>query len=175
MKPISPVRSYDGEATYPKAGGSSRREVLGTLAAGLGAAVGTMARAWPAEARGGRYHRVTLPLSRRHYFDQCEYVLDSLDLQTPDASLATFLADQRERAGLQKAAEGALRGTGCTDVTDRRRLAALERRLGIALVEKYRARTRRRAAAPIVTLSVTKHRPPVPGGLRPPSHPVPSP
>ena len=175
MKHIVPTRSYEGTATYPVPAGISRRGALRVLATGLGAGAAALAAGRGARARSAKLHSISLPLAQRHYFSGCDYVLDRLDLQTPDGRLAIFLGDDKERAGLQAAAERTLRGTTCSDVTDRKRLYALEQRVGRALASQYRARTGRTAAPPIVTLAVTKHRPPVPGGISLPSRPVPHP
>ena len=106
-------------------------------------------------------------------FQGCDYRVDRLIVQTRDAALAMFLRSAAELPGLRTAALTILRNRSCGEVTDRKRLAALEGRVGAALAARYLQRTRRATPAPVVNLVLTRRRPAdVDGGLGQPSIPV---
>jgi hypothetical protein len=172
MKPIRPVPSYSD--TYPSAIGPAperRRFLLGLLGAAGATAVALGSRR--SRAATTRQERVDLHLGAEVGFGGCDYVVDRLIVQTRDAALATFLRTAAELPGLRTAALAELRNRACGEVTDRKRLAALEGRVGAALAARYRVRSRRAATAPVVNLVLTHRRPAeVDGGLGQPSIPV---
>jgi hypothetical protein len=94
-------------------------------------------------------------------------------VQSRDRRLIAFVKNAKERQGIGQAFEKVLGSATCADVTDQKRLAALQRRLGAALASRYRRRTKRRTARPVVALHLEGRRrkrphPPPPGV---PAHP----
>jgi len=168
MKPVRPLHDYDGALDYPVV----RRAFL---AGGLGALAGLVLGRADAGARASGPRRVSLTFNQRHVLDGCDYAAERVDGETRDERLAAFLADAKELAGTEAALLGVLRKATCAEVTDRRRLAALERRLATATVDHYRKRTGRAAGALILTLVLGKYRVPVPGGISAPMPPAPPP
>jgi hypothetical protein len=162
------VHDYDGAADYPVA----RRSFL---AGGLGAVAGLVLGRSDAGARASGPRRVSLTFRQRHHLDGCDYVVERVDGETRDERLAAFLGDAKEHAGTEAALLGVLRRATCAEVTDHRRLAALERRLATATTDHYRKRTGRAAGSLILTLVLGRYRVPVPGGIGAPSPPVPPP
>lgn len=179
MKPRSPTPQATADPGYPSHEDHSnnttnRRDALLRIAAGLGAGAAALVGR-EAEARNRDPLRVTFRLSSRHHLPGCDYVVERLELQTPDPRLAAFLGDAREHAGLEKEVRAVLTAASCADVTHRKRLGALESRVAKAMAARYRARQRRQPAALIATLVLGRYRPPVPGGIAVPSRPVPRP
>ncbi len=186
MKKIQPITEYD-TSEYPAVSEqTSRRQFLGrTLssalaigAASLGGGVAGLLTGEPdaeaARRQPSQQQQVWFRLLRRHTFSGGRYYVDRLLLQTRSHRLVAFLQDRDERAGLDRAIRAVLSGATSHDLTDRKRLARLHRRIGKAVAKRYRARRRRPVAAPIVTLDVRRRRRrPLPGGIRRPRYPHP--
>jgi len=186
MKKIQPITEYD-TSEYPAVSEPpSRREFLGrTLSSALaigaaslaGGAAALLTGEPDAEAgrrRPSRQQQIWFRLLRRHTFSGGRFYVDRLLLQTRSHRLAAFLQDRDERAGIDRVIRAVLTGATSHDLTDRKRLARLNRRVGQAIARRYRARRRRPVAAPIVTLDVRRrHRRPLPGGIRRPRRPHP--
>ena len=172
MKPVRPVADY--RDTYPPAIGPAperRRFLLGLL----GAAGATVAALGSRRSHAATpvQERVDLLLGTEVAFQGCDYRMDRLIVQTRDAALATFLRAAAELPGLRTSVLAVVQNRPCGEVTDRKRLAALEGRVSAALAARYRERTRRAATAPVVNLVLTRRRPAdVDGGLGQPSIPV---
>jgi hypothetical protein len=174
MRPVRPVTAYTGQEAYPSvvSRALTRRDFLAGGLGLLSAATlgGSSARAAPAS------HRIEVRLSYRFRFTGCDYVLDKLIVQTREASLAAFLKNKEEAAGIEGAVVQVLRGRACKDVTDRRRLAQLETRLGQALAARFRERLRKYVASPTVTMVLLRWERPIdPGFFRASGIPVPRP
>jgi hypothetical protein len=177
MRPVKPVPTYTDSEQYPAVIGPApgrRRFLIGLLGGAAAGATAALLGSRRGHAETVSRQRVDLRLGSQFQFGGCDYVADRIIVQTMDTAMARFLQAAAELAGLQAAVLAALKGHVCADVTDRKRLATLEGKLGVVLAARYRTRTRRTTAAPIVTLVLTRRRPvDIDGGFGMPSVPVP--
>jgi hypothetical protein len=175
MKRPVPVVDPRPEPGYPPVvlPAASRRRFLSAL---LGGAATAVVGGPEARGQGSPLTRVDLVLRHRHAFDGCELVAERLLVQTRDRRLVELLRAATEHAGLESAVLAVLRTASCAEVTDRKRLVALEGRLARGLRAHYRTRTRRATDLPIVTLVLARRRPVrYDGFLTAPAVPVPRP
>ena len=178
MKPIHPLDEYQEERGYPALAevDSERRAALGRLLGGAvaGGAVllGGLGNALGASEKGKGYHAHTFTLvGGSVQVHGCRYSVSRLLVQSKDQRLITFVKAAKERAGIDGVFRKVLARAKCSDFTDQRRLATLQRKLGTALAKHYRARRRRGTPRPLITLHLgpLKRRYPLPPGL--PPHP----
>lgn len=198
MKRIQPVSTYRAADAYPavssntEEGPVTRRDFLrSTLDRGLAVGVAGAVTAGAvggggalaalvlgeddaaARGKGSRaYHRVWFRLVRPHYFSGGRYSVARLLVQSRSKRLVQFVADPKERNGLDGVIRAVLAGATSADLADQKKLSRLNRKVGKAIAARYHARTRRRAPRTLVSLAIKhRRRPPLPGGLRPPHPP----
>lgn len=121
------------------------------LASATGAGPGKRANAAPASRP---LERVTLSIKERYEFRHGNYQLERVVAQTDDKALARFLSDPKVAPELEKATRRVLDEHSCVDLLDGKRLTRLQGRLGDALRDVYRHRTRRQGRSPTVVLFV---------------------
>ena len=179
MKRIEPVTSYSDDLGYPAvdAHDSTRRDFLGWAVAGAAAVGGALLLPSVGEARPSTRQRVTFRIHFPKTYRPCGLMVTQIIIQTWDSRFADYLRNPKKHPAVEAALATVLGKQKCADLQDQRRLAKLRKKLAGALVKNYRKATGRRAALPIVSLVVQKHRrrPPLPGGRRPPIRPQPIP
>jgi len=188
MKRIQPTKHYNEDCGYPSVADIdlSRRGFLGAAAAAAAAtaaaaaAVGAAglgsALLWPGTAQAGghgRGQRVVLPF--RHRLRGCKHLIEKLVVLSKDRRLIAFLTAKKERRGIYTVLLATLKAYKCADLHSAKRLGIMQQALGKALAARYRTRTRRRTAAPAVTIIVgqIQQRPPLDGESVMPTAPVP--
>ncbi len=175
MKNIEPQRQYDVDGGYPSVVDVdlSRRGFLGGAVAGAIGLGGALLLPGVVEAGRKRGLRKVV-LHFRYRLSGCKHRVEKLVVQSYDRRLIAFLSKAKERSGIYAALRGVLKRYKCRDLHDGKRLAVMQRALGKALAARYRKRTRRRAARPVVTIIAGRVRPhpPVDGGLGMPSVPL---
>ncbi|MFH2009043.1 MAG: hypothetical protein ABI333_20805 [bacterium] len=159
MKKIQPLESYEAHEAYPSAVDTrlSRRTFLRSALTTTAAAAGVVL-APRTGATGTRpkpkLHKIHIRFRSTYRFRHGNYELQQLVAQSRDERLVQFLGSGKEAAGIETALRGLLEQHSCVDLRHGKKLARLQRRIGKALAEHYRARTRRWAKAPTVVLFV---------------------
>jgi hypothetical protein len=165
MKKVRPVQDYD-EQSYPSVIDSeldhvSRRGFL-RVALTSSAAAGVMLAAGGATSLAGgrrpKTYKTRIHIGRRYRFRYGNYELSRIAVQSKSERFIQFLQNKKETPGVIKAVRKVLDAHTCADLTDGKKLARLQRRVGKAVVARYRLRTRRRIAAPTVVLFVSVNR-----------------
>lgn len=181
MRKVQPVKYYKGHQNYPSSPHThiptqpptSRRAFLGEaldkLAGGVGALAGVGAllssREGGAKTEKPKKYSLYLRLQKAYVFRPCGYLVGHITARTTDKHFVTFATAKSNKKGISDTVIAVLKKHSCRDLTDGKRLARLERRLGKALAAHYKKKTRRRTPRPEVTLKAykKKRRPPPPG------------
>ena len=150
MKSKKPLTLPSTAPDYPSLPDLTRRGFL--IAAGSLAAAGLLVR--PARAQAQKRVEIVIRLPNPYTFRHGNQRLERLAAQTADSGMVAFLASRAEADGIQKTVLTVLEAHSCVDLGDGKRLAALQVKLGQALANRYQLQTRRRAAAPTVTIFV---------------------
>ena len=190
MKPIKPApETTNDQIDYPtiKEAGPDRRDFLKQVlgwTAGAGAVWLLDSTVADSTAHAGAalkpikgWYHVKVLVPPYPHVSGSGLAVCSIMVQTRNKAFAQFLIQPLEAKGIRKAILPKLTGLQNRDVTDRKRLAKLRRRVAAALLAHYKKRTRRRAARPVVTLALASRwscrgrRPLVRGRIRRPRHP----
>lgn len=165
MKNIKPVQDYD-EHSYPSVIDSelahvSRRGFLRAALSTSAAAGAVLVAGGGTSLAGGRRpktYKTSVKVGSRYTFRYGNYELQRIAVQTRSEHLLRFLENKKETAGVTKAVRKVLDAHTCADLRDGKKLARLQKRVGKAIVARYRKRTKRAVAAPTVVLFVSVNR-----------------